>query len=89
MMKDELETTVTMDYLDKRAFVYSNHAPTMRLLNKLAEEKPDEVQVDIRDQYGIGVYVPLSYIRIKSPAKRTMTEEAKQKATERLLASKQ
>lgn len=51
-------------------------------LTKLAEEYPDEVDVRNSELF----HVPVKWVKVSPPPRRTYTEEQKQKARERMKA---
>lgn len=80
---DEQETSVNIDYIDKTAYVYSSNSHMCKRLYTMYQEHQDEVKLDIDDKYGIGIVVPMKWIKIAPPAKRTMTDEQRQAIAER------
>ena len=54
-------------------------------LSKLAEQHPDEVEcVAVNRDGSVMCHVPASWLRLRPPVKRNMTEEEKQAARDRL-----
>ena len=57
------------------------------VLAKLAEQHPDEVECVAVNRVGSVMYhVPASWLRLRPPAKRNMTEEEKQVLRDRINA---
>ena len=84
---EEQETHAYIDYIENAGHVYSNHKPTIKMLHRYAEEYPDEVIIEIENDYGCQVSVPMKWIRIQPP--RRQSEETKAKAAANLLAIRQ
>ena len=56
-------------------------------LAKLAEQNPAEVEcVAVNRDGSVMYHVPASWVRLRPPVKRNMTEEQKQAARDRLIA---
>lgn len=79
---EERETTINIDFEDKKAYVYSSHPKTVDYLISLTREYGDAASVDLLDASGVQVIMPMSWIRIKPPNR--MSDEARARAAERL-----
>lgn len=79
---EERETTINIDFEDKKAYVYSSHPKTVDYLLSLTRDYGDIAMVDLLDSSGIQVVLPMSWIRIKPPNR--MSDEARARAAERL-----
>jgi len=82
---DEQETTIDIDYREKRAYIYTSRSAVSKKLLSLCEEH-DEAEVVKVDKYGAEISVPVDWISIKPKKKRTMSEEARKAMAERLAA---
>lgn len=85
---DEQETLINIDYVSKRAHVYTSRAFTARQLAKLCEDHPDEAQIETNNNFGLSIEVPMEWINIRPKFKRHMTDEQKQAISERLLEAR-
>ena len=79
---EERETTINIDFEDKKAYVYSSHPKTVDYLLSLTRDYGDIAMVDLLDSSGVQVVLPMSWIRIKPPNR--MSDEARARAAERL-----
>lgn len=78
----EQETVITVDPITKRASVYSCIPPMVKRLYKLAEHEDAKIELD--NQYGLTISVPQSWIKIRPPVKRQLTDEQKAALSERM-----
>ena len=83
--KEELETTYTIDYVDKTVYVYTCHSATRKKLINLAEKYPDDVRVDKDDGVNFSAYMPCGWVKIRPSGKRKYTEEQKTELIARML----
>ena len=67
---DEQESTVLIDYERKTAFVYSTYPWEYKRLKKIADAHPDETEITMMSDFAIEVAMPMSWVKIKPPAKR-------------------
>lgn len=79
---EERETTINIDFGDKKAYVYSSHPKTVDYLLSLTRDYSDIAMVDLLDSSGVQVVLPMSWIRIRPPNR--MSDEARARAAERL-----
>ena len=84
LSRDEIETDITIDYAEKRAFIYSCYYPFVKKIRALAEKFPENAVIEKDNGIGIHAYVPISWIKITPQIKRVISDEAKQKAIENL-----
>lgn len=85
-----METSIDFIHGEDKAIWYSNHFATIRKMEELINNYPNEVEIvnDCRNEDGEGklleIRIPASWVRMpKPPAKRELTEEQKQAASER------
>ncbi len=85
-----METTIDYIHGEDTVIWSSNHFATIRKMEDLINNYPDKVQIvrDYRNEEGEGkmleIRIPANWMRIpKPPAKRELTEEQKQAASER------
>ena len=78
---EERETTINIDFGDKKAYVYSSHPKTVDYLISLTRDYSDIAMVDLLDSSGVQVVLPMSWIRIRPPNR--MSDEARARAAER------
>lgn len=86
---DEQETVIDMDYVEKRAYVYTSRSGVAQKLKKMCETYPADAQVARLDKYGLEVSVPMDWITIRPKVKRSFTEEQKQAMRERLVLARE
>lgn len=85
LTKEEIETDITIDYVDKTAFIYTCDARTKRKILKLLKDYPEQVALSKQDIYSVSVTVPASWIKIKPTSKRqNVTQEEREKMIERM-----
>ena len=84
---DEQETCIVIEPLKKTADVYSCVPNWVKKINKLSIN--DEVKVLHKDSLSIRVEVPQSWITIKPPCKRKLSEEQKAAARERMMKAQE
>ena len=85
--KYERETIINMNDAEPTANIFTQQAPMMRKLLKLAEERPDDVKILKQTEEMLEVSVPKKYVKIRPP--RFMSEEQKIAARDRMLAWQQ
>ena len=85
-----METTIDYIHGEDTVIWRSNHFATIRKMEDLINNYPDKVQIvrDFRNEEGEGkmleIRIPANWMRMpKPPAKRELTEEQKQAASER------
>lgn len=71
-----------IDPMTKHASVYSCIPSTMKKLYQLAEH--EEAEIDMDNSYGLTITVPQSWIKIRSPVKRQLTDEQRAALVERM-----
>lgn len=80
--KEEQETTIVISPVSKTARIYTCIPSTIRKIEGLIEDQ--DVKVISNDKCGILIEVPMKWIKITRPQKRTYTEEQKDVLRERL-----
>ena len=85
-MRTTIETAVY--YLGDEPFarISTNEQRWKNWIRKMAAKKPDEVRIQSESDGCIVAQLPKNYLRLSPPASRSMSEEQKQKAAERLAA---
>lgn len=86
------ETAYNQTNESKTAQVTTNEHSWITRLLKLAEQRPDEVQVIKHpdDNYGyLLINIPKTWFKVSPPKTRTMSEEQKAALVERLQKSRQ
>lgn len=85
-----METTIDYIHGEDTIIWSSNHFATIRKMEDLINTHPNEVQIirDFRNEEGEGkmleIRIPANWMRMpKPPAKRELTEEQRQAASER------
>ena len=82
VLQIEQETVIVIDPLTKRANVYSC-VPSM--VNKLYEyAEREDVKIDLDNEYGLAIDVPMNWIKIRPPVKRQLTDEQRATLSERM-----
>lgn len=84
---EEQETTVCIDYITKRANVYSSKPSMIEVLESWVHNYPNEVVCLHADECGLEVSVPMGWIKVRAPKRRS--EEWKEEARERLEKARQ
>lgn len=84
--KSEQETSIVWDAEQKRARIYTADPVSIRKLDKLCDEFPTEYAHVWSDDDGTAkkYEVPARFIRFGKPSSRTMNDEQRQAARERL-----
>lgn len=85
---EEQETVINVDYEEEVAYVYSSHRVTIKKLQSLVTEHPDEVSVIFDNSYGLQIAQPMNWIRVKAPKKYSQEEKEKRSAMLAELRSK-
>lgn len=80
---DEQETTINIFPSEKKAFVYSSVPHIAKRLLGYVRDYPDECAIEIHDEYGAAIVMPVEWISFKPKKKRVMSEEQKAAAAER------
>lgn len=86
-MADIRETCVEYIEQEITATFYSGERKLINKILKLAEERPDEVKIICMPEYNDGhilAHIPKSWLKISPPAKRTLSEEQRAAAAERM-----
>ena len=80
------ETAINRLRGDDYCYVFSAERKFINRLKELAEEYPNEVEIQyINEDGSVGAKVPYNWFRfIKPPTKRNYTEEQRQAASERM-----
>ena len=73
---------IVIDPMTKRASVYSCIPSTVKKLYQLAEH--EEAEIDMDNSYGLTITVPQSWIKIRPPVKRQLTDEQRAALVERM-----
>ena len=86
---DEQETIINIDPTQSSRFatVYTTIPTDLKKMWKLAEKYPDEVKILHDDKWGSEFQIPRKWVSIKKP--RTMTEEQRLAASERLAKARE
>ena len=79
--REELDTSICIDPLTKKAVVWSTIPATVKRLYKLAEEH-DEVSIDLDNEFGLGIVVPITWVKVRPP--RKVSEEQRAAMAERM-----
>lgn len=85
---EEQETTINLDYSEKKAYVYTSRIGTARKLIDMCNEHTDETSILNLNEYGLQIQVPLNWIVIRPKTKRNLSEEQRKKLAERLAANR-
>lgn len=80
--KGEQETTIVIDPNSKTASVFSSIPAEVNRLYKLLENP--EASIEIDNQYGLMITVPMNWVKIKPPVTRSYTDEQRQAMAQRL-----
>ena len=91
-MAEIRETAYNQTTDTKRAEISTNECAWVNKLLKLADAYPDDIRIIAHpdDNYGVLlVELPKSWFKISPPRKRTLTEEQKAAAAERLKNARQ
>ena len=81
----EQETSITYNQEEKTAEVYTHNPTLIKKLNKGCELYPDTYHFISENTVGGRVYIiPKKSVRVGLPIIRTMTDEQKQKASDRM-----
>lgn len=86
--REEQETTITIDPTTKKASIFSTVPAMIRKLYDFAEQS-EEVEINLDNEFCLGILVPMNWIRVRPPIKRELSEEQKAAAAERLSALRQ
>jgi len=83
-MIDDQETIINIDppQLGKKTTVYTTIPSDLKKMWNLHEKYPDDVKIIHDDKYGTEFEVPRKWVTVRRP--RTLSEEERQKAAERL-----
>lgn len=79
---DEQETTINYSRADKNAFVLTHDAKIIKYLRSVSAK-----ELHVNDGFipeGVNFEVPISWIKIRKPMTRVMTDEQKHENAERL-----
>lgn len=79
--REELDTSICIDPLTKTATVWSTIPTTVKRLYKLAEEY-DDVSIDLDNEFGLGIVVPMNWVKVRPP--RKISDEQKAAMAERM-----
>lgn len=80
-------TELSINYLseDGHAVISTDERKWVNRIYKLAEEHPDEVEITTVFKDGfVTAHIPKSWIKVKPPAKRSLTEEQREAYVERM-----
>lgn len=80
----EKETIILFNEKEQYADVYVHNVKLKRKLDELSKERPDEVRLVRSDSGSVTYAVPKSWISVKAPSKRKMSDEARKAVGERL-----
>lgn len=81
----EIETTINYLQENKTMTVFTSQRKWLNKLTKYANEPNSQVTIKHENADGSKIFeVPTSWLKIAPPVKRTLTEEQRLKATERL-----
>jgi len=84
------ETTAGYIAGDSYAEFYSAETKWINKIKKWAEERPDEVQIQVINKDGsILAHMPINYFKISPKAKQNITDEERLIRSERMRSSKQ
>ena len=78
----EQETVIVVDPATKRASVYSCVPSMVKKLYKYAEH--EDVKIDMDNEYGLTINVPMNWVKVKPQIKRIYSEEQKAAIAENL-----
>lgn len=89
MLKAETETTIRWDAEDRTAYIWTNDPSTIRKMDKLVEEDPDNycrlsVRAYREGEKHCTYSVPVKLITFRKQRQYTMSEEQKRAAADRL-----
>lgn len=79
---DEQETIINIDYHAGRATVYSSKPQMIKKLQQWLQDYRGDTECLVWDKYGIEISVPLKWVKVRPPSRRT--ESWKEAARERL-----
>jgi hypothetical protein len=79
---EERETTINWTLSDEKAFVSTYDAKIIKYLRSVLA-KEVHVNIDFIPE-GVNFEVPISWIKIRKPATRTLTDEQRQEAGKRM-----
>lgn len=86
---EEQETIINLDYISNLAYVYSSRISMVKHLRGLVDKHPQDVKIRKETAYDISVSVPIKWIKkINPPTTRTLSEEQKRAAKERMMAAR-
>lgn len=80
----EKETIILFNEKEQYADVYVHNVKLKRKLDELSKERPDEVRLVRSDSESVTYQIPRSWISVKAPSKRKMSDEARKAVGERL-----
>lgn len=88
MLPSERETHITWSAEDKTAHIFTADPIYIRKLDKMVQQHPDQYKL-IKEEDWLGnrccfYHVPAKYISFRGPITRTLTEDQKAAARERL-----
>lgn len=85
-MADDRETCIERIQNDKYTNIYTSERKFINELNNLKDQHPEDVIIEhINSDGSICAKVPYNWFKfVKPPTKRTMTEEQRQAASERM-----
>ena len=78
----EQETVIVVDPVTKRASVYSCVPNMVKKLYEYAEH--EDVKIDMDNEYGLTINVPMKWVKVKPPVKRVYSEEQRAAMAENL-----
>ena len=85
----ERETIISTTEADDEFNVFTYNLPLIRKLERLRQERPEEVTFVKENSFGGREYtVPKNYVKISPPVKRNLTEEQRQLMAERFARSR-
>ena len=82
LSKCEQETIINFNAEDKTANIYAATPTMIRKMNKLLEQRPNEVKLVREDDISRTFEVPVKWVKIRPP--KQLTDEQKQAMAERL-----
>lgn len=88
MTRVERETIVAYNQQDEEATVMTHDPSLKRKLDKLCEERPDDIQMTLECKGSKNYIFPKKWIKITPPRKSNLTDEQKAAAAERLHAAR-
>ena len=80
--KEEQETTIVISPHTKSAKIYSCVPSMIKKIEGMIDDS--SVEIVRNDRYGITITVPMKWIKISKPQKRSYTEEQRNALRERL-----